>query len=196
MNKYMNNIRPIHFDSKEEWRQWLIENHSTSDSIWIFIQKKNSEKIGIRYNEALDEAICFGWIDGRMKRFDKSQFIQRFSPRRKKSKWSLLNKKRAEKLISEGKMTNAGYLVIEEAKRNGIWDKAYSSRGPIQIPDDLLNALKNSSIAYSNFLGFPNSARFMYIHWINDAKRENTRKRRISRVVCRSEKNLKPGIDL
>ena len=93
-------------------------------------------------------------------------------------------------------MTTAGHYVIEEAKRNGMWDKAYSSRGPIQIPDDLLNALKNSSKAYSNFLEFPNSARFMYIHWINDAKREKTRKRRISRVVCRSEKNLKPGIDL
>jgi uncharacterized protein YdeI (YjbR/CyaY-like superfamily) len=77
-----------------------------------------------------------------------------------------------------------------------MWDKAYSSRGPIQIPEDLLNALKTSSKAYSNFMEFPNSARFMYIHWINDAKREKTRKRRISKVVCRSEKNLKPGIDL
>lgn len=192
----MNNLIPLHFDRKDEWRCWLKENHSKLKAVWIFIQKKNSEKIGIRYNEAVDEAICFGWIDGKMKRFDNDQFIQRFTPRRKKSNWSLSNKKRAERLIVERKMTDAGYHVINEAKKNGIWDKAYSSRGPIKIPDDLLDALKNSPKAYSNFLGFANSARFMYIHWINDDKRESTRKRRIIRVVGRSEKNLKPGIDL
>ena len=143
------------------------------------------------------EAVAHGWIDGKMKRLNDDEFIQYFTTRKSNSVWSFSNRERAERLISEGRMTPAGYKTIEEAKQNGRWDNAYSSsRGNTEIPQDLIEALKKNKIAHENFESFPPSARFMYIHWINEAKRQNTRERRIYTVVDRSKKNLRPGIDL
>jgi uncharacterized protein YdeI (YjbR/CyaY-like superfamily) len=188
---------PKHFRSIPEWNTWLSKNHTEEKAIWIIIQKKKSKKHGIRYNEAVLEAVAHGWIDGKMKRLNDEEFMQRYTPRRSNSVWSWSNRERAERLISEGKMTPAGLNTVEEAKRNGRWSKAIpSSRGAIAVPDDLLRALKKNKTALENFETFPPSARFMYIHWINEAKRKNTRERRIYTVVDRSEKNLRPGIDL
>lgn len=143
------------------------------------------------------EAVAHGWIDGRMKRLNDEEFMQRFTPRRRNSVWSLRNRERAERLISEGRMTPAGLKTVEEAKQNGRWDRAYSStRGAVDVPEDLIEALRKNKTANDNFESFPPSARFMYIHWINEAKRQDTRERRIHTIVVRSEKNLRPGIDL
>ena len=132
-----------------------------------------------------------------MKRLNDDEFKQRFTPRKSNSVWSLSNRKRAERLISEGRMTPAGLKTVEEAKKNGRWDKAYSSsRDAIDVPKDLIEALVKNKTAQENFESFSPSARFMYIHWINEAKKQDTRKRRIHTVVIRSEKNLRPGIDL
>jgi uncharacterized protein YdeI (YjbR/CyaY-like superfamily) len=188
---------PRYFETITEWRKWLSDNHTKKEKIWIIIQKKASKKPGIRYEETVMEAVAHGWIDGKMKRLNKDEFMQRFTPRRSGSIWSRSNRDRAELLISEGKMTPAGLKTVEEAKKNTRWEKAYSSRnGNIYVPDELLEALKKNKIAYENFNSFPPSARFMYIHWINEAKRNDTKKRRIYTVVVRSEKNLRPGIDL
>lgn len=184
------------FRCGEEWRRWLHENHGGENEVWVVIQKVRSPDEGLRYEEAVDEAMCFGWIDGVMRRLNDHEFVQRFSPRRQRSIWSRINRDRAERLIEEGKMTGEGLRAIEEAKSNGRWDKAYTSREPPETPDDLLEALKGNPEAHRNFMGFPNSARFMYIHWINDAKRVETRARRIKRVVERAEQNKKPGIDI
>jgi len=163
---------------------------------WVVIQKVRSPNEGLRYEEAVDEATCFGWIDGKMRRLNDHEFVQRFSPRRPRSIWSLINRDRAERLIEEDRMTGAGLRAVEEAKSNGRWEKAYTSREPPETPSDLLEALKDSLEAHRNFMGFPNSAKFMYIHWINDAKRAETRARRIKRVVERAEQNKRPGIDM
>ena len=112
-------------------------------------------------------AISYGWIDGKMKRLNDDEFMQRFTPRRKGSVWSMVNRKRAENLIEEGTMTPAGFKTVEEAKENGRWDNAYSSRGAVDIPADLIDALKENESAYENYNAFPPSARFMYVHWIN-----------------------------
>ena len=188
---------PRYFKSLEEWRSWLSENHTEAEGIWVKIQRKSSEKPGIRYEEAVLEAVAHGWIDGQIKSHSEDEFLQRYTPRRANSIWSLSNRKRAEKLISQGRMTPAGLSKVEEAKQNGRWDKAYSTtRGAADLPKDLEKELKANKTAYSNFSSFPPSARFMYIHWVNEAKREDTRARRIHTVVVRSEQNLKPGIDL
>ncbi len=143
------------------------------------------------------EAVAHGWIDGKMKSLNEYEFMQRFSPRKSNSVWSQSNRKRAERLISEGSMTSAGLMTVTEAKKNGRWDKAYSSNsGAADIPDDLTCALKKNKIAQKNFESFAPSTRYMYIHWINEAKRKETRERRIFTVVSRSENNLRPGIDL
>jgi uncharacterized protein YdeI (YjbR/CyaY-like superfamily) len=188
---------PKLFSSNIDWRNWLRENHADEKSIWIIIQKKASKKQGVKYEEAVLEAVAHGWIDGKMKRLNDDEFMQRFTPRKANSLWSLSNRKRAERLISEGRMTPAGLKTVEEAKKNGRWENAYSSsRGAINVPEDLVKALMKKKTAHDNFLSFPPSTRFMYIHWINEAKRSATRKRRIDTVVYRSEKNLKLGIDL
>jgi uncharacterized protein YdeI (YjbR/CyaY-like superfamily) len=188
-------MEPIHFNNENEWHEWLSYNHNKEKEIWLVIQKKKSTIKGIKYNQAVEEAVCFGWIDGRMKRLDDEQFIQRFSPRRKKSNWSLSNKKRAQRMIDEGRMTKAGYAAIEEAKKKGKWDQSYPLK-ETRTPEDLIDELKKTPQAYKNFNDFPRYAKYMYIRWIDDAKRNETRKRRIMKVVERSKKNLKPGIDL
>lgn len=192
----MSETNPRHFKSVSHWRKWLDENHNTEKVLWLILQKKNSMKIGIRYEEAVRTAVAYGWIDGKMKRLNDDEFMQRFTPRRKGSVWSLSNRKRAESLIAEGVMTPAGLRTVEEAKENGRWDSAYSSRGLVDIPADLVNALKENKSAYENYNAFPPSAQFMYVHWINEAKRKDTRNRRIKTVVIRSERNQRPGIDL
>lgn len=193
----MSEENPRYFSSLKEWRHWLKANHNEGDFIWVITQKKSSKKLGIRYDEAVLEAVAHGWIDGRMKRLNDDEFMQRYTPRRPDSNWSKSNRERAERLLAEGRMTPAGMKTVEEAKKNGYWEKAYKSRvGTEKVPDDLLAALQKNKTAHENFDSFPPYARFMYIRWIKEAKREDTRDRRIYTVVDRSEKNLKPGIDL
>lgn len=193
----MSEDSPLYFKSLEDWRSWLRVNHDKNDGIWLIIQKKASKKQGIHYEEAVLEAVAYGWIDGKLKSINEDEFKQRFTPRRSGSVWSLYNRERAQQLIAEGKMTEAGLKTVEEAKNNGQWDKAYSSnRGPVEIPEDLLATLKKNQAAYDNFHAWPPSARLMYVHWLNEAKQQETRLRRIDTIVYRSEKNLRPGIDL
>ncbi len=131
----MSEKNPRYFGSIEDWRSWLSENHTEEDTIWVILQKKSSSKPGIMYEEAVMEAIAYGWIDGKMKRLNDDEFMQRFSPRRSVSRWSISNRRRAERLMYEGRMTPAGMRIVEEAKSDGRWDKAYStSRGPVDPP--------------------------------------------------------------
>ena len=193
----MTEENPGYFKSLREWRNWLSTNHAVMRSIWIVIQKKASQKLGVRYQEAVLEAIAYGWIDGKIKRLNDTEFMQRYTPRRRNSIWSRSNRERAERLIAEGKMTSAGFKAVEEAKQSGRWNQAYAvQKTADNWPQDLIDILKTNTIAYQNFSAFPPSARIMYIHWINEAKRQDTRERRIRTVVTRSSKNLRPGINL
>jgi uncharacterized protein YdeI (YjbR/CyaY-like superfamily) len=162
----------------------------------VVIQKVKSPNVGVKYDEALDEALCFGWIDGKMKRLDDHEFKQWFSPRRRNSPWSKRNRDKAEKLIKEGRMTAFGIAEVEKAKENGRWEAAYSSKRVLTMSDAMLHALKSNKVAYENFIVFPDSVRLMYIQWVNDAKRDETKTRRIGKVVERAEQNKRPGIDM
>lgn len=184
------------FRSRYEWRSWLELNHAQDDAIWVVLQKVKSPNEGIKYDEALEDALCFGWIDGRVRRLDDTEHVQWFSPRRRNSPWSRRNRDRAERLIEEGLMTDAGLAEVEKARVNGRWEAAYLSKELLTMPDDLRDAIEQNKVAHDNFKAFPNSARLMYIGWVNDAKRESTRVRRIKRVIERSEENKKPGIDM
>lgn len=168
-------------------------NHSKKEFIWLALKKKNSEKKGINYQQALDEALCFGWIDGTVKSLDKDYYIQRFTPRRKGSIWSLVNKNKVLKLIGEGRMTAAGMAKIDEAKSNGKWEAAYTTPEKISIPKDVEKALKTDKTAFNGFMKLAPSHRNMYLHWVNDAKKEETRKRRIAKLIERILQNKVPG---
>jgi uncharacterized protein YdeI (YjbR/CyaY-like superfamily) len=183
----------LYFQTRGEWRKWLEENHSIVKGVWLVYYKKISGKPRIPYNDAVEEALCFGWIDGKIKRVNDDYYIQWFTPRRPGSRWSKLNMSRVRKLISEGKMRVEGMAVYEETvkKPELIYEM---KREHMSLPDDLLDALKKNSEAYSNFYNFPSSSQRLYLLWLNNAKREKTRAGRIVKIVDRSEKNIKAGM--
>jgi uncharacterized protein YdeI (YjbR/CyaY-like superfamily) len=185
----------LFFKNRDEWRNWLEKNHRAINEIWLIHYKKSSGKKGLNHFDAVEEAICFGWIDGKLKKIDEERFILRYSPRKSKSVWSKINKENAEKMISLGKMTQAGFAKIEEAKKQGFWDNAYTNLVKERLPSDLKNALIVNKKAWNNFQQFANSYRNMYIGWVKNAKTEETRKKRISEVVKKSLENKKTVIE-
>ena len=189
-----NPTEPLDFRSAREWRRWLVRNHAKSQGEWVHMYKKGA-RAGLRYLEALDEALCFGWIDGQIHAVDEEKFRQRWTPRRKGSVWSQLNKTRVKRLIADGRMAGAGLAAVRAAKRSGRWQAAYTSRTAPELPADLRRALKTVTAAWRNFSRFAPSCRTMYIGWVTDAKRTETRWRRVEAVVRRSRENRKPGIE-
>jgi uncharacterized protein YdeI (YjbR/CyaY-like superfamily) len=182
---------PLHFQIRADWREWLSKNHDLINYVWIIFFKKSMGKKGISPEEAVEEAICFGWIDGKLKRVDDERFMLRFSIRKDKSVWSKINRLRAEKLIADGKMTSSGLAKIIQAKKSGYWDKAYSNKIKDELPADLLEMLKKDLKAIDNFQRFANTYQNMYIGWVNSAKSIETRKKRIDKVVEQALKNKK-----
>ena len=181
------------FQDHKEWRIWLEENHSSEKEVWVIIQKKKSGKKRLKYNEAVEEAICFGWIDSKMQSIDVQRFRQRFSPRRKNSIWSKKNKETAEKMIQAGKMTQAGFAIIKTAKQSGKWDVAYSSKMTPAIPKNLAKALKKNQLAWKNFNKFSNSTKLQYIYWVNSAKKDETKRKRITDIVKKAAQDIRPS---
>ncbi len=183
------------FKIRTEWRSWLENNYTILDEVWLIHYKKSSGKTSVNHVDAVEEAICFGWIDSKLKKIDGDRFILKYSPRKPKSIWSKINKETAEKMISLGKMTKAGFDKIEDAKKHGFWETAYTSLVKERLPSDLKTALLKDKTAWNNFQHFANSYRNMYIGWIKNAKTKETRKKRISVVVKNSIKKKKPGIE-
>jgi uncharacterized protein YdeI (YjbR/CyaY-like superfamily) len=181
------------FHNHKQWHNWLEKNHSFEKEVWVIIQKKKSESNGLKYEGAVEEAICFGWIDSKMQNIDAKSFRLRFSPRKKNSIWSKKNKKTAEKMIQAGKMTQSGFETINNAKQNGKWETAYSSKIAPTIPKDLEEALKENKLALKNFNKFSNSAKLQYIYWVENAKKDETRQKRINNVVKKAKQNIKPS---
>jgi uncharacterized protein YdeI (YjbR/CyaY-like superfamily) len=181
----------LNFKTRTEWRDWLRENHLKMNEAWVIIFKKNSKKIGLRYSEAVEEALCYGWIDSKMNRVDEDTFRQKFSLRRKTSFWSKINKELALKLIAKKKMTKSGYEAIEEGKLSGKWQQAYTSKTTLKIPDDLQKALQASPKAQRNFQAFSNSTKLIYVNWVQSTKKPETRKKRNKQIVEKALKNVK-----
>ena len=123
----MDTSKALYFKDTKEWNKWLSQNHDKKKEAWLIIQKKHSKKSGIRYDESLEEALCFGWIDGKMMSIDGEEFVLRYSPRKLKSVWSQRNKEKVKGLIAKGRITNAGLAKIDEAKKNGSWYTAYTN---------------------------------------------------------------------
>ena len=184
----------LYVKNRKEWRDWLQSNFGSKKEIWLIYYKKHTGKLRIPYADAVEEAICFGWIDSTVKRVDEGIYVQKFTPRKLRSLWSVLNKGRAEEMIQTGLMTAAGLEKIEEAKKNGRWEEAYTSNRKAEAPKGLITALLADQEANRNFNNFAVSYQNMYINWINDAKKDETRQRRIKEVVRRSSKNQKPGM--
>lgn len=179
------------------WRKWLEKNHATSPGIWLIYYKKTSGKKRLEYGDAVEEALCFGWIDSTTRPLDGEKYMQRFTPRKSKSGWSNLNKQRIQRMIEQSLMTAAGLEKINIAKKNGSWeslDKIYAPVEQLQIPSDLAKEFSRNKKAKNNFENFAVFTRRRFLYWINAVKRNDTRKERIKLAVRMCTANKKPGI--
>ncbi len=181
----------LYVKTREEWRNWLAKHHKTKKEIWFIFCKKATGKPCIPYDDSVEEAICFGWIDGIRKKLDDERYAHRFTPRNEHSVWSIVNKKRAEKMMNEGRMTEAGLTKIEVAKKTGVWSDAYGQKTEPIVPSDLKAALLKNKKAWENWTKFANSYQNRYIRLVLRAKTEETRKKKINEIVKLAEQNRK-----
>jgi uncharacterized protein YdeI (YjbR/CyaY-like superfamily) len=177
--------------SQKDWRRWLKKNHKVKQSVWLVSYKKTSEVPTVTYNEAVDEALCFGWIDSTKKTLDKERFMQFFCKRKPTSVWSKINKGKVQRLIDQGLMTKAGFDCIEIAKQNGSWI-ILDTVEELEIPRDLAREFKIQPGSKQYFLSLSKSVRKSILQWVVIAKRPETRQRRISEIAELAARQLKP----
>jgi uncharacterized protein YdeI (YjbR/CyaY-like superfamily) len=173
----------IPLQSPEEWEEWLADNHATSNSVWLQFFKKASGKKTITHAEALDEALCYGWIDGQSKAYDDESWLQKFTPRRARSVWSKVNIQNVERLIQAGKMKPAGLQQIEAAKLDGRWERAYDSPGNATVPDDFLQELEKDKKAKAFFDTLNKANTYAIIYRLQTAKKPETRAKRMKAIL-------------
>lgn len=183
-------IKTFHASTRQAWRQWLEENHAAEKSVWLIIYKKESGVLSVYYPEAVDEALCFGWIDSKANKRDDQSYYQYFARRKPKSNWSKVNKAKVEKLLQQGLMAPAGLAMIELAKSNGTWT-VLDEVEKLVVPDDLQLAFDQNKEAFDHWEKFPPSTRRGILEWILNAKRPETRQKRIEETVALAEQNIR-----
>jgi uncharacterized protein YdeI (YjbR/CyaY-like superfamily) len=184
-------MNPIFFDSRNEFRIWLEANHDTADELWVGYYKVDAERDGIDYGESVEEALCFGWVDGLIKSIDDETYTRRFTPRRPDSKWSKANTERAEAMIEVGKMTQAGLELVEAAKESGEWADAYRLADDHELPAELEAALRENETAWENFQRFSNTDQHAFIAAVEEAKTDETKQKRVERTVDLAAQDLR-----
>ncbi|MCA9882124.1 MAG: YdeI/OmpD-associated family protein [Anaerolineae bacterium] len=174
-------LEQIIFETQADWEAWLEANHKQPDGIWMQLAKKDSEKVSQTYDEALEIALCFGWIDGQKKGFDDDYWLQKFTPRRKRSKWSQRNVDIVGRLMDAGKIREAGLAEIEAAKADGRWEAAYEGSRKMEVPDDFTALLATDPEAQAFFEQLDSANRYSMLYQIQDAKKPETRQKRIQK---------------
>jgi uncharacterized protein YdeI (YjbR/CyaY-like superfamily) len=182
----------VPFASRDAWEAWLEGQHATSDGLWLKFAKKDSGLETVTYDQAVEVALCHGWIDGQIRSLDENYYLQRFTPRRPRSKWSKINRQRASELIERGEMKPAGLREVERAKADGRWDDAYDAPSTATVPEDLLRELDKSEVAREFFATLDRRNRYAILYQIQDAKRPETRARRIAKYVAMLAERKKP----
>jgi len=180
-------LATIAFPSAAEWEAWLEANHATAPGVWIKMAKKDSGVDSVRYPEVLESALCFGWIDGRREALDERFFLQRYTPRRARSRWSRINREKAERLIADGRMRPAGRAEVEQARADGRWDAAYEGQRSIVVPEDLRRELDARPEAKAFFEQLSSQNRYAILYRLHEAKRPETRTRRLEKFVAMLE---------
>ena len=173
----------MEFKTAEKFETWLIKNHENSNGLWLKIFKKGSKKKTITYAEALDVALCYGWIDGQKQAYDEQAWLQKFCPRRAKSIWSKINIGHVERLIIEGRMRPAGLKAVEKAKADGSWEKAYDSPSKMTIPEDFLKELSKNKKAEATFKDLNKTNLFAIGFRLQTAKKQETREKRMKDII-------------
>jgi uncharacterized protein YdeI (YjbR/CyaY-like superfamily) len=173
----------IAFPDQPAWEDWLEQHHSDQPGAWVKLAKKNAPVPTVTFSEALESALCYGWIDGQISRYDEHHYLQRFTPRKPRSKWSKINREKAERLIADGRMAPAGLREVEAARADGRWDAAYEGQAAATVPPDLARALEANPAARAFFDTLTGVNRYAILYRIADAKRPETRERRIAKFV-------------
>lgn len=177
--------------SQADWREWLEKNHQSKQSVWLIFFKASAKPSSLSWSEAVDEALCFGWIDSTRKTIDNERYIQYFSRRKTNSAWSKVNKAKVAQLIEKGRMTKSGFDSIEIAKQNGSWT-ILDDVEALRVPDDLIEALANYEGAGEFFESLSKSVKKMLLYWVVSAKRPETRQKRILEIAQNAGQKLKP----
>jgi uncharacterized protein YdeI (YjbR/CyaY-like superfamily) len=185
------NLPILPFPSAASWEQWLSDNHSKSAGVWVQVAKKASGIPSVTHDEALDVALCYGWIDGQRKPYDDTYFLQKFTPRRSKSLWSKRNIEKIAALTAAGRMQPAGMAEVEAAKRDGRWEAAYDSSKHMVLPEDLLEALAGNQRAQTFFETLNRTNVYAIVWRLQTAKKPETRKRRLEAIVAMLDKGEK-----
>ena len=179
------------FAAPADLEAWLEENHAGSAGLWLKIAKKDSGVESVNYAEALELALCFGWIDSQKRGFDERHFLQRFTPRRPRGKWSLINREKAEGLIASGAMRPAGLVEVEAAKADGRWQAAYAGQRTAQVPEDLQRELERNEAAREFFATLDSANRYAILYRLQEAKKPETRQRRLRKYIAMLERGEK-----
>lgn len=179
------------FASRKKWSEWLARQYDRSAGVWLKLAKKDSGILSVTYEEALEVALCYGWIDGQKKGFDDKYWLQKFTPRGPKSIWSKINTEKAQRLIERGEMKPAGFNAIEAAKQDGRWEAAYASQKNIAVPEDFQAALDKIKSAKEFFASLRSAERYSFLFRIHNSKKPETRARHIQRFVEMLEKGEK-----
>ena len=187
-------MKQLYVADRDAWRRWLSEHYDTEDGIWLVFYKKETSKPTLAYDDSVEEALCFGWIDSIIKKIDEEKYARKFKPRKDKSVWSQLNKKRVDKMIKQGRMTEAGLAKIKAARKNGSWDQDARPKISFEVQPGLAKALARNKKAKEHFDQLAPTYRRHYIGWIATAKRPETKERRIAEAVALLEKGKKLGM--
>jgi uncharacterized protein YdeI (YjbR/CyaY-like superfamily) len=179
------------FTTAQAWRTWLEKNQEKSEGIWLRIYKKDSRKKTVTHSEALDEALCYGWIDGQRNAYDAESFLQKFTPRRSKSMWSKRNRENVLRLIKEKRMTTAGQAEIAAAKKDGRWEQAYDAASTMTVPADFLKVLKKDKKAYEFFKTLNKSNTFAIGWRLQTARKPETRVKRMESLLAMMKEGKK-----
>jgi uncharacterized protein YdeI (YjbR/CyaY-like superfamily) len=187
-------MKKLYFANRDQWRNWLSLNFAGETAVWLIFYRKETARPTIPYEAAVEEALCFGWIDGIIKKIDAAKYARKFTPRKDNSKWSSLNKKRADKMIKEGKMTDVGLAKIRAAKKSGLWEQDARPEISLDIPQEFAEALARNKKAKDNFYELAPSYHRHYIAWIAIAKRPETKKQRINESISLLQRGEKLGL--
>ncbi|OPX58394.1 MAG: hypothetical protein A4E25_01697 [Methanobacterium sp. PtaB.Bin024] len=187
----LDSLERYYAKNRQEWHQWLSENHETSPGVWLVYHKKNSPKSSVSYEDAVQEAIIFGWIDSKVNALDEERYMQVFTPRKPGSNWSKSNKNRVQHLNRRGLMKTAGLKKVEAAKKDGSWNFLNDIENLV-VPEDLKKALNKNKTATKNFNSFTDSHKKQILYWIGTAKKHDTRLKRIKVTVKAAKENKKP----
>lgn len=185
-----NGVPTFYAKTRKDWRKWLVKNHQSETSVWLIIYKKDSDTPSVYYPEAVDEALCFGWIDSKPNKRDENSYYQFFAKRNPKSNWSKVNKDKVATLIAQGLMQTEGLKMVDIAKQNGTWT-ALDEVDNITIPDDLRELFSKNKVAFEHWEQFSRSSKRGILEWILNAKKPETRQKRIEETVTLAAKNIK-----